>query len=687
MEANPLLNADGLPAFSTIRPEHIEPALQATIDANRQQLDKILAAAASGTTDFDSAILPLEELGDRLGRVWGPVGHLHAVCNSPALREAYNRCLPLLSRYQTELAQDEKLWRLYRSVSETQDAESVNDSSGQAASVVQHALRDFHLAGVDLEAEKKDRFRVVAEELTSLSARFEQNVLDSMAAWTAHETNAKKLSGLPAWLLEQAAQLAKDESLDGWLFRLDQPTYVTVITHAENADIRQNFYRAWNTRASDQADFPADKSDQFDNTATMEQILTLRHELATLVGYENFAAYSLASKMATSVDEVLGFMSDLAEKSRAAAQAELTELEEYAGTRLNAWDIAFWSEKLREQKYSLSDEQLRPYFPLTRVMDGMFGVLQNLYGLKISRQDDVDVWHKDVAYFVLTDSNDEPIGSFYTDLFARPDKRSGAWMDECICRKNIGASTSRPVAHLVCNFARPSDQVPSLLTHTDVLTLFHEFGHTLHHLLTRIDYPSVAGINGVPWDAVELPSQFMENFAWQPDVLKSLSGHYQTDEPLPDALLDQLQTSRIFQAGLHMVRQLEFALFDLRLHAEHDPAKGLDVYGLLDEIRQQVAVVEQPGFNRFAHAFSHIFAGGYAAGYYSYKWAEVLAADAWSAFEEQGIFDQDVARRFRAEILEIGGTRDIGTAFAAFRGRPPRIEPLLKQAGITGGDR
>ena len=606
------------------------------------------------------------------------------MCNSPPLREAYNRCLPILSRYQTELAQDARLWQLYQRISDVQAAQPEQRLSAQADSLVRHALRDFHLAGVDLEPDRKERFRAVAEELTTLSARFEQNVLDSMAGWSRHETDRENLRGLPDWLLEQAAGQAAERSLDGWLFLLDQPTYVTMITHAEDAGLRAAIYRGWNTRASDQADFPADNSGEFDNTETMAQILALRHELATLVDYDNFAAYSLASKMAESVDEVLGFMNDLAAKSRQAATQDLDTLEAFAGRKLEAWDIAYWSEKLREEKYAVSDEQLRPYFPLDKVLHGMFGVVSDLYGLTVTPRDDVDTWHPDAGFFELSDAAGNPIGSFYTDLFARPDKRSGAWMDECICRKNLGAGLARPVAHLVCNFARPGSNTPSLLTHTDVLTLFHEFGHTLHHLLTRIDYPSVSGINGVPWDAVELPSQFMENFAWQPDVLRSLSGHYQTGAALPDELLDRLQASRVFQAGLQMVRQLEFALFDLRLHAEYDPLQGADIYGLLDQIRRQVAVIEQPAFNRFAHAFAHIFAGGYAAGYYSYKWAEVLAADAWSAFEEHGIFDPQIAGRFRSEILEIGGTSDIGSAFKAFRGRPPRIEPLLEQAGISG---
>ena len=680
METNPLLVTDRLPEFSAIKPEHIEPALTETLNVNRQELEALLSNTKGQAPDFARTIVPLEELNDRLSRVWGPVGHLHGVMNSPELREAYNNCLPILSRYLTEIAQDTRLWRLYQSVGES----LAEDPNNPATSVIKHALRDFHLAGVDLPDDKKQQFKVIIEELAQLGARFEQNVLDSMAAWTHQETDAAQLTGLPNSVMEQAAQNASDKSLHGWLFRLDQPTFVAIMTHAQNRDLRQSFYRAWMTRASDQAINHDDAGDNFDNTATIERILKLRHEAAELIGFDDFAAFSLASKMADSVTTVLGFLTDLAKKSRATAQHELAELETFAGESLHAWDIAFWSEKLREARYSVSDEQLRPYLPLNRVLDGMFEVVHKLYGIVAKQVDGIDVWHEDIRYFELTQADGTVIGSFYADLFARPNKRSGAWMDECISRKDIAGHSALPVAHLVCNFAAPTESTPTLLTHDDVVTLFHEFGHTLHHLLTRVDFPSVSGINGVPWDAVELPSQFMENFAWQPDVLRMLSGHYESGAALPEEFLSKLQASRTFQAGLHMVRQLELALFDLRLHAEYEPDTGGDIDALLDEIRQEVAVIKQPDFNQFAHAFSHIFAGGYAAGYYSYKWAEVLAADAWSAFEEHGIFDPDVAQRFRTEILEIGGTREISDAFAAFRGRSPRIEPLLAQSGIDG---
>jgi oligopeptidase A len=499
-----------------------------------------------------------------------------------------------------------------------------------------------------------------------------------MAAWSHHVSSRESLAGIPATVLEKAESNAREASSEGWLFSLDQPTYVAIVTHAENRDLRHRFYRAWMTRSSDQAD----QSEKFDNTEVMERILLLRHEAAELVGYENFAEYSLASKMAGSVSEVREFLEDLARHSHATAARELEELERFAGQALAAWDIAFYGEKYRQERYSVSDEQLRPFFPLDSVLEGLFSVIRKLYGLTVERIENIDTWQADVRFYRLVRNDSEIVGGFFVDLFARPNKVSGAWMDECINRMQIDNRLQVPVAHLNCNFAAPTKTVPCLLTHDDVVTLFHECGHTLHHLLTRVAFPSVSGINGVPWDAVELPSQFMENFAWQPEVTALISGHYETGEPLPDELLEKLRTSRVFHAGLHMVRQLELALFDIRLHAEFDPKTGSNISALIEKIRNQVAVIRQPEFNRFANAFSHIFGGGYAAGYYSYKWAEVLAADAWSAFEQQGIFSAELAERFRKTILEIGGTVDISDAFEAFRGRPPEVTPLLVQAGI-----
>jgi oligopeptidase A len=670
--SNPLLEQDGLPPFSAIRPEHVLPAVTQVLDENRARVAEIVNGA-QGEDAFTNGVLALEELGDRLHHVWSPVSHLHGVANTPELRQAYNECLPLLARYETEMAQDERLYELYRRASD----ELADGRDTGAIRLLELALRDFHLAGVDLPADKKQRFKEVVEELSQLQAKFEQNLLDAMTAWSYHEADADKLSGIPAPTLEQAAAQARDAGREGWLFHLDQPTYVAIVTHADNRDLRMRFYKAWATRASDQADDTA-----FDNSEIIEQILKLRHEAAQLVGFDNYAEYSLASKMAGSVDEVHEFLDKLALRSHQAAQSELNELERFAGRGLAAWDIAYYAEKLREERYTVSDEELRPFFPLDTVLTGLFKLVEQLYGLRIELQQEADTWSGQVRYYTLRNAQDESIGGFYTDLFARKNKRSGAWMDECIIRKTIRGNAQNPVAHLVCNFAAPTETTPSLLNHDEVLTLFHEFGHTLHHVLTRVGYPSISGINGVPWDAVELPSQFMENFAWQPEVVRMISGHYRTGQALPDELLERLQASRVFHAAMQMVRQLEFALFDLRLHAEYDPRRGSRMERILEDVRSKVAVVRHPEYNRFAHGFSHIFGGGYAAGYYSYKWAEVLAADAWSAFEEQGVLDATLARRFREQILEVGGSVEIGQAFRAFRGREPSIEPLLEQSGI-----
>ena len=673
--SNPLLASDGLPSFSAIKPEHVVPAVEQVLADNRAKLEEILADAGEESA-FEAGVLKLEELGVRLHRVWAPVSHLHGVANSKPLRTAYNECLPLLSAYETDLAQDERVYGLYKRAREARGAPLASDGANR---LLELALRDFHLAGVDLPTDKKQRFKALVSELSQLQARFEQNLLDSMAAWTHRVTDEGTLAGLPETTKEQAAAQAQAAGLDGWLFRLDQPTYVAVVTHAENRDLRMRLYRAWSTRASDQAENP-----EFDNSGNIEKILQCRHELAQLTGYANYAEYSLASKMASSTGEVLAFLDELALRSHTAARRELEALERFAGKGLAAWDIAFYSEKLRHERYAVSDEELRPFFPLDRVLGGFFGLVERLYAVRIEAVEDVDTRAPDVRYYRISNLDGGEVGGLYTDLFARENKRSGAWMDECAGRNALhGDSVQLPIAHLVCNFSPPGPRTPSLLNHDEVLTLFHEFGHTLHHVLTRVRYPSIAGINGVPWDAVELPSQFMENFAWEPEVIRMISGHHLTGEPLPADIMQKLQSSRVFQSAMQMVRQLEFALFDLRLHAEFDPRRGSRVMRILEDVRNKVAVVRHPEYNRFAHGFSHIFGGGYAAGYYSYKWAEVLAADAWSAFTERGIFDPGVAGQFRRDILEVGGSVDIAEAFREFRGRDPQLEPLLRQAGIV----
>lgn len=672
---NPLLDQQGLPMFSAIRASHVQPAVESTIAESRRALAELLDAATGNGSDFDAVVPPIEALGERLHAVWSPVRHLQGVANTPDLRSAYNECLPAISRYQTELGHNERLYDLYRRVADA----TARDREDGAGRLLELAIRDFRLSGVHLPPERKARFQQIAEELASLQARFEQNLLDAMAAWSWHTGDPGQLSGLPALVREQAATRAAAAGQQGWLFHLDQPTYLAVLTHADDRALRERFYRAWSTRASDQADYAS----ACDNSEVMERIMALRHEAATLVGFASHAEYSLASKMAGSVAEVLDFLRELARESRPAAQREFAELEEFAGQRLAPWDLAYWAEQLREQRYSISDEELRPYFPLPRVLAGMFEVIGRLYDIEVREVPGVDTWHPDVRYWRIEDRAGNEVGGFYTDFYTRAGKRSGAWMDQCLNRWRHQGRLQRPVAHLVCNFAPPHGDTPSLLSYDEVLTLFHEFGHVLHHLLTRIDHPGISGINGVPWDAVELPSQFHESFAWEPMVMPLISGHYRSGEPLPQAMLENLRESRNFHAAMQMMRQLEFSLFDLRLHAEYDPARGCRAGELLSEVRTEVAVIQPPAWNRMAHGFAHIFAGGYDAGYYSYKWAEVLAADAFAAFEESGIFNPATARRFREEIMEIGGSRDIGEAFAAFRGRPAEVRALLVQSGIV----
>ncbi len=668
---NPLLQIEGLPPFSAITPEDVEPAVRTILDENRQRLEALLAGAT--TPSWDALVAPMQEMEHQLNRVWSPVGHLNAVANTEPLREAYNACLPLLSDYATELGQNAQLFEAYRFLSAGRE-----ELDQPRRKLLGNTLRDFRLAGVDLDPEAKAIFRGLMQELARKQARFEENLLDATHAWQKLISEEDRLAGIPARARSRARQAARNDNQAGWLFTLDYPSYHAVVAHADDPALRREFYAAWSTRASDQGPHAG----RWDNTSVMREILRLRHQAARMLGFANFAEYSLATKMAGSVEEVLEFLTDLARRSREHALHEFAELETFAGRRLEAWDVTYYAEKMREQRYGLSDEALRPYFPLPHVLEGMFEVAARLYGVAIRSRDGVDTWHPDVRFFDITDATGRVRGSFYTDLFARERKRGGAWMDECIGRKNLNGSIQLPVAFLVTNFMPPVGDDPALLTHHEVVTLFHEFGHTLHHLLTRVDFPSLAGINGVPWDAVELPSQFMESFAWHQAVLPLISGHYRTAEPLPEAQFQRLQASRTFHAGLQMVRQLEFALFDFHLHTAAEPPDAADIARVLGEVRERVAVVPTPGFNRFAHSFSHIFAGGYAAGYYSYKWAEVLAADAFSVFEQSGIFDPLTAQRFLSNILEAGGTCDAMEAFVAFRGREPSLDPLLRQSGI-----
>ncbi len=676
--SNPLLDYADLPPFSAITPEHVEPAIDTLIEANRARLAELLEATEH--YDWDNLVGPIEAMDDRLYRAWSPVSHLNAVMNSEPLRKAYNACLPKLSAYATEIGHNERLHDAYCAIA---DGEVYAGLEPAQRKIIDNALRDFRLSGVDLPAEKKARFKAIMQSLSQLQSKFSENVLDATQAWKKHIEDESRLAGLPASALDLARQNARREGLEGWLLNLEFPSYQPVMSYADDRELRREMYEAYATRASEQGP----NAGQWDNSENLERILALRYELAQLLGFADYAEYSLATKMAESADQVLGFLEDLARRSRPQALSEFRELETYAREhhgveRLEAWDVGYYSEKLRQERYQVSQEELRPYFPADRVIPGLFAVIKRLYGLEIRRREDVEVWHPDVSFYEILEPDGSVRGRFYLDLYARPNKRGGAWMDGCITRRRRDRGLQLPVAHLVCNFTPPVGDAPALFTHDEVQTLFHEFGHGLHHLLTRVDYAAVAGIHGVEWDAVELPSQFMENWCWEREALDLLAAHHETGEPLPEDLYRRMLAARNFQSAMMMVRQLEFALFDFRLHRGYDPAAGGRVLEVLDAVRRQVAVLIPPAFNRFPHAFTHIFAGGYAAGYYSYKWAEVLSADAFSLFEERGVFDRDTGQRFLRSVLEVGGSRDAMASFVEFRGREPAIDALLRHSGI-----
>jgi len=677
--SNPLLDTTGLPAFRSIKPEHVEPAIDQLLTECRSTVYQLLSD--DKTYLWANLIQPLEDIEDRLSRAWSPVSHMNSVVNTEELRAAYNACLPKLSEYSTELGQNEALYKAYKQIADGPEFDRLDTAQKK---IITNALRDFRLSGIALEPVQRKRYKIIMQELSSLHAKFEENLLDATNAWCRLITEASQLDGLPPSALALARQTAQREGQEGWLFNLEFPSYHPVLTYADNRELRREMYEAYVTRASDQGPH----ANQWDNGPVMEEILALRHEAARLLGYANYAERSLATKMALSTDQVMSFLSDLAERSLARARQELDAVrqfatEEFAVKDLEAWDLGYYSEKLRQHRYAISQEELKPYFPETRVLPGMFAVVQRLYGISINERAGIDTWHPDVRFFEIRDGKGEMRGEFYLDLYARPHKRGGAWMDECISRRVMADGLQTPVAYLTCNFSPPIGAEPALLTHDEVITLFHEFGHGLHHMLTQVDYAGVSGISGVAWDAVELPSQFMENWCWEREALDLIAAHYQTGEKLPDELFQRLQSARNFQSAMQMVRQLEFAIFDFRLHRDYDPERGGRIYELLREVREQVAVIQPPSFNRFPHSFSHIFAGGYAAGYYSYKWAEVLSADAYSAFEESGIFDRDTGERFLTSILEKGGSREPMELFIDFRGREPSIDALLRHSGLA----
>ncbi|MFM5523223.1 oligopeptidase A [Aeromonas jandaei] len=677
---NPLLSMDSLPPFSQIQPDHVQPAVTQAIADCKQKIKDVLAHTEPHT--WDSLIAPLEEVNDRLARIWSPVSHLNSVLNSEPLRAAHDACLPLLSEFQTYVGQHEGLYQAYLALSESDDFPRLG---GAQRKEIQNTLRDFRLSGIGLPAEAQQRYGEIQARLSELASRFSNNVLDATQGWHKLVADDAELAGLPESVLAAARQMAELKGKEGWLFTLDIPSYLPVMMYADNRELRAEMYEAFTTRASDQGP----NGGKWDNSAIMTELLTLRSELARLLGFANYAELSLATKMADKTSQVVDFLTDLAAKSLPQGKAELEEIrafaaEQHGQSELAAWDIAYYAEKLKQHKFSISDEQLRPYFPANKVVKGLFEVVKRVFGMKVRERLGIDTWHPDVRFYDIFDSEDELRGSFYLDLYAREHKRGGAWMDVCLGRRyRQDGSLQKPVAYLTCNFNGPVDGKPALFTHDEVVTLFHEFGHGIHHMLTRIDVAGVAGINGVAWDAVELPSQFLENWCWESEALAFISGHYETGEPLPADLLEKMLTARNFQAAMQMLRQLEFALFDFRLHQEFDPAKPDQIPALLGEVRSQVAVMTPPAFNRFQHSFSHIFAGGYAAGYYSYKWAEVLSADAFSRFEEEGIFNPATGQSFLQNILEKGGSKEPMELFRAFRGREPKVDALLRHSGIA----
>ncbi|BCG65222.1 MAG: oligopeptidase A [Methyloprofundus sp.] len=675
---NPLLSTTELPAFSQIKPEHVEPAIEQLLNAAQALVEQLLAD--NSTYTWENLIAPLDAAEDQINKAWSPVSHMNSVVNNDELRDAYNACLPKLSAYSTAMGQHAGLCNAYKAIAASAAYSTLAPAQQK---VIENALRGFRLSGVDLDADKQARYKEISLELSQLSSKYEENLLDATNDW--HKLLPKKsdLAGLPDSALQQAKQTAEQEGKKGWMLTLQFPSYIAAMTYADDRQLRADMYKAFSTRASDQGSKP-----EWDNSDIMEKTIALRHEKALLLGFDNYVELSLATKMADSPKQVTDFLEELAEKSLPQAQQDLVELtafakEQHGVQKLFPWDVGYYSEKMRQHAYDLSQEEVRQYFPAPKVLSGLFAVVEKLYGLQIAEVDNIDCWHEDVRFFQISDKDGILRGKFYIDLYARPKKRGGAWMDDCVGRKKLVDGMQIPVAYLTCNFTPPAGSDPALLTHDEVLTLFHEFGHGLQHMLTKVDFLGVSGINGVEWDAVELPSQFMENWCWEQEALALMSGHYKTGETLPNVLFNKMLAAKNFQAGMLMVRQLEFSLFDFQMHQDYSPETGAKIYEVLAAIRERVSVMIPPEFNRFAHSFSHIFAGGYAAGYYSYKWAEVLSSDAFSLFEEKGIFDQETGLAFLTNILETGGSADAMELFVKFRGREPNIDALLRHNGIA----
>lgn len=679
---NPLLAITHAPNFSAIKPEHIEPAISQLIADNLASLEKLLAQTEY---TWECLIEPIEHNEDKLSRAWSAVSHLHAVMNQDALRDAYNACLPKLTAYATQLGQNKKLYEAYKSIQQSQAYTKFSTAKKKS---LDNDILDFELSGVHLDEDKKQQYKELSEQLSQLTTQFEQNLMDATDNWEHLVVNVDDLRGVPEWAISQAKQKAQSKEMTGYLLGIDFPTYYAVVTYCENRELRELLYTAYCTRASD----VGPQAGKWDNSSVMVDIIKKRHALAQLLGYGCYAERSLVKKMAVATQDVLAFLYDLVKRSRPQAKEEFATLRQYVtetfGVSLLApWDLSFYAEKYQQQKLQVDQEAYRAYFPIDKVLKGLFEICQRLYDIRVEAITDRDVWHKDVRVFALYDEHNNLRAECYLDLYAREKKRGGAWMDECRTRHRCeDHQVQIPIAYITCNFAPASENNPALLSHDEVLTLFHEMGHGLHHMLTTINISGVSGINGVAWDAVELPSQFFENWCWQKEGLNLISGHYKTNETLPDVMLKNLLAAKNYNSAMAMLRQLEFALFDFRLYSEID--EGVDnldvthIQKVLDDVRKAVAVVPVATFNRFQHGFSHIFAGGYAAGYYSYKWAEVLAADAFAKFEEQGIFDKATGHAFLNCILEKGGSEDALDLFKAFRGREPNVDALLRHSGI-----
>ncbi|MGF1750696.1 oligopeptidase A [Vibrio cionasavignyae] len=678
--SNPLISFTDLPPFSQIKPEHVKPAVEQAIEACRSKIDQVLAE--NETPTWDSVIAPIDEIDDRLSRLWSPVSHMNSVMNSDELRDAYESCLPILSEYGTWVGQHKGLYEAYKTIKASDAYAALTQAQKKT---IQDSLRDFELSGIGLPAAEQHRYGEISKRMSELGSQFSNNVLDATMGWNKHITDKAQLAGMPESALAAAQAAAESKELDGYLLTLDIPSYLPVMTYCDNEALRKELYEAYVTRASDRGP----TAGKWDNTEIIAEQLKLRHEIARLLGFSSFSEKSLSTKMAENPGQVLSFLNDLATKVKPQGEREVEELRQFAQkecgvTELNLWDIAYYSEKQKQNLFQFSDEELRPYFPESKVVSGLFEVLNRVFGMQVQEREGIDTWHESVRFFDIFDASNTLRGSFYLDLYAREHKRGGAWMDECrVRRTNLAGELQTPVAYLTCNFNKPVGDKPALFTHDEVVTLFHETGHGIHHMLTQIETGAVSGINGVPWDAVELPSQFLENWCWEEEALSFISGHYETGEPLPKAMLDKMLAAKNFQSAMFILRQLEFGLFDFTLHTEYDPEIGARVLETLANVKAKVGVLPSLEWNRFSHSFSHIFAGGYSAGYYSYLWAEVLSSDAYSRFEEEGIFNKETGQSFLNNILEMGGSEEPMELFKRFRGREPQIDALLRHSGIS----